>query len=331
MRNFVLTSTVWVLEKQVHGRLYTTRPSAGNEKDALAELALFRRDPAAHVARAQEARAAEETTPGNAPLLLDLPSVEKFLGYLKSQGRTERHRKNVLHYLAQWGEVLYGKDLRQLRLQDLKQALNGWFDAEAGDIPAKRHWSAAIKAFCSWLREEDAVLTTAEDATLALKVPPARSEKALRDKGYSMRDVESIYAAIRGWESARYGWKGTGRVTSRRCSASPIKIAAATRRVIGEAASFFTAPSIVFTSLPLVLQARYRPQPISPAPRWGVVAPPACRAGREGSPQRDGGTRFLLLDGAARSPSSRTETASARRSSPKAAEPRHPCPRSPRR
>ena len=31
--------TVWVLEKQVHGRLYTTRLSAGNEKDALAGLA----------------------------------------------------------------------------------------------------------------------------------------------------------------------------------------------------------------------------------------------------------------------------------------------------
>jgi len=209
--------TVWVLDKQVHGRLYTTRLSAGNEKDALAELALFRRDPAAYVARAQEAKAAEETTPGNAPVLLDLPTVERFLGYLKSQGRTERHRKNALHYLAQWAEVLYGKDLRKLRLQDLKQALNGWFDAEAGDIPAKWHRIAAIKAFCSWLREEEAVLTTAEDATLALKVPPARPEKALRDKGYSMRDVERIYAAINGWESARYGWKGTGRVTEVQC------------------------------------------------------------------------------------------------------------------
>ncbi|HYO68860.1 MAG TPA: hypothetical protein VEU33_22535 [Archangium sp.] len=117
--------TVWILEKQVHGRLYTTRLAVGNEKDALAELALFRRDPAACVARAQEAKAAEETTPGNAPVLLDLPTVERFLGYLKSQGRTERHRKNVLHSLAQWAEVLYGKDLRQLRLQEFKQALNG--------------------------------------------------------------------------------------------------------------------------------------------------------------------------------------------------------------
>jgi hypothetical protein len=69
-------NTVWVLEKQVHGWLYTTRLAAGNENDALAE-----------------------------------------------------------------------------RLQDFKQALNGWYDAEAGDVSAKRHRIAAIKAFYSWLRE----------------------------------------------------------------------------------------------------------------------------------------------------------------------------------
>mgnify|MGYP006138046551 CR=1 FL=1 len=32
-----------------------------------------------------------------------------------------------------------------------------------------------------------------------------------------MRDVERIYAAINGRESARYGWKGTGRVTEVQC------------------------------------------------------------------------------------------------------------------
>ena len=55
------------------------------------------------------------------------------------------------------------------------------------------------------------MLTTAEDATLALKVPPARPEEAMRDKGYTMREVERLYAAIQGWESRKYGWKGTGR------------------------------------------------------------------------------------------------------------------------
>lgn len=35
----------------------------------------------------------------------------------------------------------------------------------------------------------------------------------MRDKGYSMRDVECLYAAIQGWESKKYSWKGTGRVT----------------------------------------------------------------------------------------------------------------------
>ncbi|WP_148273401.1 integrase [Stigmatella aurantiaca] len=106
--------------------------------------------------------------------MIDLPLVEKFLEHLKREGRTERHRKNVRNYLAQW---------------------------------------AAIKSFFSWLREEEATLTTAEDLTLALKVPPARPEKAMRDKGYSMHDVERFYTAIAGWESKKYSRKGTGRVT----------------------------------------------------------------------------------------------------------------------
>jgi hypothetical protein len=66
----------------------------------------------------------------------------------------------------------------------LKQLLNGWYDDAKKKVVAKRHRIAAIKLFFSWLREE-AVLTTAEDPTLALKVPPVRPEKAMRDKGYS--------------------------------------------------------------------------------------------------------------------------------------------------
>ncbi|WP_246357807.1 tyrosine-type recombinase/integrase [Pyxidicoccus fallax] len=207
--------TVWVLEKQVHGRLYTTRLAAGNENEALGELALFKRDPDAYIARAQPQAAgpAAKGESAASPVYMDPERVGRFLEHLKRQGRTERHRKNVRNYLAQWAEALFEKDLRTLRLQDLKQVLNGWYDDAKKAIVAKRHRIAAIKSFFSWLREEEAVLTTAEDPTLALKVPPARPEKVMRDKGYSMRDVERLYAAIQGWESKKYGWKGTGRVT----------------------------------------------------------------------------------------------------------------------
>jgi len=116
----------------------------------------------------------------------------RFLEHLERQGRTERHRKNVRNYLAQWAEALFEKDLQGLRLQDLKQLLNGWYDDAKKKVVAKRHRIAAIKSFFSWLREEEAVLTTAEDATLALKVPLARPEKAMRDKGGSMGDVERL-------------------------------------------------------------------------------------------------------------------------------------------
>ena len=53
------------------------------------------------------------------------------------------------------------------------------------------------------------MLTTAEAPTLALKVPPARPEKAMRDKGYSMRDMERLYAALQGWEEVRLEGDGS--------------------------------------------------------------------------------------------------------------------------
>ncbi len=48
--------------------------------------------------------------------------------------------------MARWKNIRYGKDLRQLRLQQLEQALNGRYGMEAGDVTAKRHRSAAVKA-----------------------------------------------------------------------------------------------------------------------------------------------------------------------------------------
>jgi hypothetical protein len=84
---------------------------------------------------------------------------------------------------------------------------------------AKRHQIIALKSFFSFLREVEAVLPAAHDATLGLKV--------------------------------------------------------------------FMAPSIVVTSLPLVLQLRAEQQTVSSAPRWVAFAPPACWARRAGSSPTD--------------------------------------------
>jgi hypothetical protein len=87
--------------------------------------------------------------------------------------------------------------------------------------PAKKHRIAALKSLTAWLREVEGTLKLSDDPTIALKVPPARPEKARRaavggHKGYEMKNVERLYAAINGWKSDKYGWKGTDRVTPTR-------------------------------------------------------------------------------------------------------------------
>src|SRR5260370_21611737 len=87
-------STVWVLEKMVHGVPYTMALDAKNEREANAELALFRRDPARYLTKAQSAAKLEREI-----VQLDAATVVRFLAHLSSQGRTKRHRENLRTYL----------------------------------------------------------------------------------------------------------------------------------------------------------------------------------------------------------------------------------------
>jgi integrase len=176
--------TVFVIEKMRHGRRYTTPLDVAGEREALAELALFERDPQAYLTRAQtkERRAAEAVQ-------MTAENVKRFLDHLKTQQRTEKYRRNVRSYLAEWAVPLAGRDLRALSLQDLKRMLSQWSTARKARI-------IAIKSFFSFLREEEAVLTSGMDATLDLKVPQARPGKKLDERAYDMKLVERFYRAI---------------------------------------------------------------------------------------------------------------------------------------
>ncbi len=193
--------TVYVLWKMVAGRNYAITLDAKSEMEAEAELALFLRDPTRYQTRAEVARARDD-----AAVYLDPETVGRFLEYLKREGRTERYVGNVGFYLAAWAEALAGRDLRTVNQQELIQEL-------AQHKTARKNRIIALKSFTAWLRQVEGVLPGAEDASLALKVPPARPEKAVREKGYSIAQIERLYRAISGWESAKFGWKGTGRVT----------------------------------------------------------------------------------------------------------------------
>jgi integrase len=176
--------TVYQLEKAVRGRRYSIKLDADSEQAAMAELALFDRDPAGYQTKAQAGR----SRPMAGPLYVDPETVEGFITHLQKGQRSEVYQETSRRYLAQWAEALKDRDLRTVTLYELRQHLAKWTTATPSRI-------IAIKSFCSWLRSEDR-LKASEDPTLELKVPPSVAEKGSRTKGYSIEHVETIYAAL---------------------------------------------------------------------------------------------------------------------------------------
>jgi len=178
---------VFVIERAFAGRRYAVTLDVRTESDALAELALFERDPANYRTRRQVA-AAE----GTGSVCVDEATAAGFLAYLVQHGRTERYRVDVRHSLAEWAGALAGRDLRQVSTRELRGIISRRWEA------GRKQRIAHLKSFCSWLREwdEGAALTMQNDPSLGLKVPPSRPEKARRAKGYPIELVEQLYAAV---------------------------------------------------------------------------------------------------------------------------------------
>lgn len=172
--------TVWLIERQVDRVRHRLRLRVESEGAALAELALFDRDPAAYLAKDDEDRGR---------VLLDADALAGLLRHLAAEGRTIAYRKNVRLYAAQWIAALDGRDLRKVTLADLQRLLDEW-------KTARRHRIIAIKTLTAYLRERTAVLLTGDDPTAALRVPQARPEKASRAKGWSVEAVEAVYRQV---------------------------------------------------------------------------------------------------------------------------------------
>jgi len=180
----------------VNGARYAKSLEARNEQEALAELLLFERDPQAYAGKS-DGRVRVRA------VLMDAAAVQQYLDFLKAEGRTEKHRRDVRKYLIEWSEVLLDRDLKTWTLREVKRELNRWQDPSTKRVIAKKHRIASLKGFFSWLREEAAAISAAEDPTISLKVPPSRPEKLVRDKGYEIRDVERLYRAMSGTGDAQ--------------------------------------------------------------------------------------------------------------------------------
>lgn len=172
---------VWHVDKLIRGQHYRFAIGTG-EKPPLGKLEQFLENPVEFFGRLK-------AEPEQKAVRVDAESVEGFLAYLKSRGRTLSYRKNVHTYLEKWAGALGTRDIRTVNTAELKKHLDGWESAE-------RHRIIAIKSFCSWLRTEKCVLMPHQDPTLSLVVPKAVPEKSVRKKGHAIEEVEAAYRHI---------------------------------------------------------------------------------------------------------------------------------------
>lgn len=174
---------VFVIEKRIGGRRFVITLDSTSEDAALAELALFMRSPLTYRTKKDDVRMA----PVGA--CIDKATLQAFAEYCEQKGLSEGHRKHVLKpYLTAWGTALRDRDLRTVTLRELNEHLDGW-------KTARQHRIVALKSLTGWMRERD-LLRRSDDPTLDLKVPQSVAEKSVRRKGYTMFQVEQVYANV---------------------------------------------------------------------------------------------------------------------------------------
>lgn len=215
-------------------------------KEAVKKLNAFEDDPVAFVQkhRAQVAVPGLAAKPASLdPIYIEATLIGPFLKYLKEeQGLSPRYIDNVGFYLGAWGKDLAGRDLRGVEYQELLQVLASYpktdqvLNKKTGKLeeviraPARKHRISALKTLTGYLRGHLGTLKPSDDPTMALEVPQGEPEKVKRAKakkkrkGYEMADLEALYGAINGWESAKYGLKGTGKKVDVQCVRDAILI-----------------------------------------------------------------------------------------------------------
>ncbi len=122
------------------------------------------------------------------PLLLDDQLRTEFLAASTEKGNSPGWLSRQRRLLVWWQEVLAGRDLRALTLLDFRSAIH--------NVPGRRHRVEVIKSMMSWLRSEGR-LTRAEDASMDLRIPPARPAQWTASKVVPATSLDAVQAILR--------------------------------------------------------------------------------------------------------------------------------------
>lgn len=177
---------LFIIERKIRGRRYHVSTGAHTITAAKAQLERFESDPAGY-----RPDGAGDRLQLTAQLVIDWTTFQH------AKGNTGKYVRDHARKMATWAERLAGADLRKLTLKQLRDGLAG--------LSAQKHRIIAIKAFFSWLRTEKGLVTTAQDATLDLKVPQSDPAKWKKRKAVPWQHVEKLLAHMQAAVEAETG------------------------------------------------------------------------------------------------------------------------------
>jgi integrase len=168
-----------------------------DEGAALAELALFNRDPAGYRTPRERATTVHHAQAARGVVRLDATTLEAFFErcerLVEQQKMSRSHLDGTLKpYLKQWAIALEGADLHAITLDTVQDRLaaKAWATAQHKRI-------VAFKSFTKWARTEKKApkLRGAEDPTRDL-ITPKITRKRDSQKDYEIPFVERLYRTV---------------------------------------------------------------------------------------------------------------------------------------
>lgn len=173
----------WIIREKPPGSVqrYSITLDVESESEALVELAAFRKAPEAY--RTSGQLRAEKTAH---KVTMTAEHIADFIKALKKTERSKDYVRGCLRYLSAWAAALEGRDLATLDSKTVLKTLNGW-------ATASKWRKIAFKSFCSWLVERGD-LDANQDPGRHLVIEA--SERKHEEKGYSIAEVEGVYAAL---------------------------------------------------------------------------------------------------------------------------------------
>jgi site-specific recombinase XerD len=183
---------LFIIERKVRGRRYHVSTGAHTLTAALKQLERFEASPAEYDPRGGDGERLELTA----------KLIDEWKAHQLAKGNTRVYVRDQARKMGAWLLKLNSADLRKLTLRHLREGLQG--------LSARKHRIIAIKSFFAWLRTEKGLITTAQDATLDLKVPQASPEKHRRRKVVPWQDVEAVLAHLTATAAAE-AWRPRAR------------------------------------------------------------------------------------------------------------------------